>query len=355
MVRKTEPGLISLNESRRNRQRQMVTGRAAIGGGIPLRLFGFGMLFLAVAGFVYYRRAAGQLESQRAALLAQQRAVDAALGTKLRALRDGIETRVRELAERGPESFAAPGVSPALLMTQPGVYLRLRAEDARTDTSLRKAAMTSLRDGFTACLAADPKALPAGVGKACKESAECAPGELCTEFKTCQRPSSPFNMRFVYRAMSVLEPAWITEVKEAKNEFSLLARARMLESITQVDVPLAIEVHQRARYALIVLDESTTPKEGEKLDPGETQAEFLQRLPHTSRVGLWSLPAGELLAYLRTDATGELRDVGQDRAIGGQESVHARARLANSCSLALEVKKLLSQEVPSSKDAKTAP
>jgi hypothetical protein len=348
MARKTEPGLISLNESRRNRHRQMVTGRAAIGGGIPPKLFGFGFVFLVVVGFIYYRRAASKLETQRGALLAQQRAVEAALGAKLRPLRDGMEQRVRELGARPPESFVKPGVDFPTLFAASGVYLRLRQEDASSETSLRKAAMSSLRDGFTSCLTADLKAAPPGVGKACKDSTECAAGELCTEFNTCQRPSSPFNMRLVYRAMSVLEPAWIEEVKAAKNDFGILAHERMLESITKVDVPLAIEVYQRARFALVVLDEPGTPPEGEKPDPGETAAEFLQRLSHVSRVGLWSLPEGELLAYLRTNATGELRDVGHDRAIGGAESVHARARLANSCALALEMKKLTSppSEVP---------
>jgi hypothetical protein len=102
---------------------------------------------------------------------------------------------------------------------------------------------------------------------------------------------------------------------------------------------LAIEVYQRARFALIVLDESPQPAVvAGKPDAGETPSEFLQRQPHVAKVGLWSLPEGEWLAYLRAEATGELRDVGQDRAIGGVESVHARARLANSCGLALEFK-----------------
>lgn len=319
----------------------MVTGRAAIGGGIPLRFFGIGMALLVVAGVLYYRRSAGKLEEQRGALLAEQRAVEAALGAKLRPLRDGMEVRARELAAKGSEPFKKAGVDWNVVLSLPGVYLRLRQEDLPQDSSLRRAAMSSLRDGFTSCLTADPKAVQPSVGTPCKDSTECASGELCTEYGACQRPSSPFNMRLVYRAVSVLDPAWIEEVKTAKNEFALLARRRMLDSITRVDVPLAIEVYQRAKFALIVLDEPASPKEGDKADPGETPAEFLQRLPHAARVGIWALPEGELLAYLRSEATGELRDVGQDRAVGGIDSVHARARLANSCALALETKQWL--------------
>lgn len=340
MVGRKEAGLISLNESRKNRRRQMVTGRAAIGGLTP-RLFGLGLLALFVFGFIYYRVQAKKLEDQRAALLSKQRAVEAALGPKLRPLRDGVEAHVQALKDLQTESFVKKGVDYEGLLRSAGVYLRLRQEDVEPEEKLRKAAMSSLRDGFTACLVADPKAVAPGVGKACEESVECSAGELCTEFKVCQRPSSPFNMRLVYRAMSVLEPSWIESVRGASSDLGLIAQDRMLESITKVDVPLAIEVYQRARFALVVLDEPFVGSAAEKADSSENPSEFLQRLPHHAKVGLWSLPEGELLANLRTEARGELRDVGQDRAVGGIESVHTRTRLANSCALALEFKEKL--------------
>jgi len=352
MVGRKEAGLISLNESRRNRRRQMVTGRASIGGLSP-RLFGFGLLALIVGGFVYYRVQAGKLEEQRAALLAKQRAVESMLGPKLRPLRDGIEAHVQALKALETESFVKKGVDYQSLLRSAGVYLRLRQEDVEPAEKLRKAAMSSLRDGFTACLVADPKASPPGVGKACDESVECSAGELCTEFKVCQRPSSPFNMRLVYRAMSVLEPSWVDGVRGASSELGLIAQDRMLESITQVDVPLAIEVYQRARFALVVLDEPFAGETAEKADASENSSELLQRLPHRSKVGLWSIPDGELLASLRAEALGELRDVGQDRAIGGIDSVHARARLANSCALAIEFKEKLMPNEGSSPEPTT--
>jgi hypothetical protein len=340
MVGRKEAGLISLNESRRNRRRQMATGRAAIGG-LPLRLFSFGFLLLLGAGFVYYRVQASKLEEQRAALLAKQRAVEATLGPKLGPLQRSVEQHARALASQKTESFVKAGVDFASLLRSPGVYLRLPQADVEPQEKLKKAAMSSLRDGFSACLVADPRASAPGVGKACKESAECATGELCTEFKVCQRPGSPFNMRLLYRATSVLESGWVDAVRAASSDLGLVAQDRMLESITKVDVPLAIEVYQRARFALVVLDEPFEGKSDEKADASESPAELLQRLPHRAKVGLWSLPDGELLASLRAEALGELRDVGRERAPGGLESAHTRTRLANSCALALEFKEHL--------------
>lgn len=336
MARPKEPGLLALNESKRTRKRQIVTGKAAIGG-IPPKLFLSGLGLLLVGGFVYFRVQAAQLEEQRGALLAEQRAVEKALGAELRSLRDEIEGKVQSLAKVAPKDQVG-STRFEELFAQPGVFLRLRLEDAQSPETMRRAAQASLRDGFTACLIRDPKAPFPEQGQACRESSECQPGELCTEFKVCQRPSSPFNMRLVYRAMSVLDDPWVDQVKEASNDLALRAQRLVLESVTRVDVPLAIEVFQRAKYAVVVLDEAPTEDIAAERGPEESLAEFAQRIPHVARVGVWSLPEGEPLAVLRLRADGELRDVGHTKAIGGADSIRTRARQANSCALAVELK-----------------
>src|SRR5690606_12300893 len=165
------------------------------------------------------------------------------LGPKLRPLQESIENAALELS-RDPFEGGLVDLSEPLekLWTTPSVYLRLRLEDARSQETMRKAARSALRDAFSACLFRDPKGIPFGEGKPCKESLECEPGELCTEFAVCQRPSTPFNMKLVHRAASVLESTWVEQVREARTDRGLLALERMLQCVTRDDVPRAIEV-----------------------------------------------------------------------------------------------------------------
>lgn len=308
-------------------------------GGIPPRLFGFGLLVLVVGGFLYFRQAQQELAEQRERVLAKQRAIAAELGPRLIPLRDRVEAAARELAAEPTANFVRSGVDFQQLFGAPGLYFRALARDAASVETLRKAAQESLRDGFTACILRDERAPSQMVGKACRESHECETGELCTEYSVCARPASPFNTRLLYRALGVLSDTWTAEVQEARTDLALLAYERGLDSVTEVDIPVAIDVYQRSKYVVIVLDEE--PEEG--LPPKvaqeqpETDLERVLRVSHAARVGIWSLPEGELLARIRARAEGSLRDVGQ-RTVVSPGAEAARARQANSCGLALEVR-----------------
>lgn len=333
------PGLPALNESRKERRRRLTSGRAVIGG-IPPKLFLSGLLVLIVGGFLYFRAAQAELDQQRGRIMAKQRAVALELAPRLIPMRDHIEAGVSQLAEtNSPKTFVADGVDFEQLFSSPGMYLRIRLEDARDLTRTRKAAMESLRDGVAACLIRDERAASPARGRPCKESHECAAGELCSEYGACGRPSSPFNARLLYRALGVLSEQWTSEVREAGTELALLAYERGLDSVTTVDIPVAIDVYQRAKYALVVLDE--TPPGGlpphVDADKLETEMQRLQRTAHAARVGVWSLPDGKLLAQLTGSASGALRDVGQ-RVARSAETDAARSRQANSCALALDIR-----------------
>lgn len=346
MVR--EPGLQVLNQSKRSRHRQMVTGRAAIGGGIPPKLFLAGFVLLAIGGFFYYRADSRELEQQRGALLAGQRAMESTLGPRLRPLRDSIEGAALELSRdpMGKDFVELPEAVDRLLVS-PGIYLRLRLEDARSAETMRKGARSSLRDAFSSCLFRDPKGVPLGEGKACRESTECEAGELCTEFSVCQRPATPFNMKLLYRALSVLDPSWVEQVRTAKSDLALVALERMLESVTRVDVPLAIEVFQRARFALVLLDEPSPDAEKAERGEEESDADFAQRVPHAARAGIWSLPDNKLWARVHLEARGELRDVGSGKKDFGPEASRTRARQGQGCAFALELRgRLTDPKVP---------
>jgi len=341
------PGLPSLNTSRRTRHRQVVTGRAVVSG-IPPRLFGVGLLVLVVGGFLYFRHSEQELALQRGRIMAKQRAIAAELGPRLIPLRDQVERAARELAagEDVPR-VVATGVDFQSLFGMPGLYLRALRSDASNLESLRKAAQESLRDGFTACILRDERARSPSVGAACRESQDCQTGELCNEHGVCARPSSPFNTRLLYRALGVLSERWTAEVDHATTDLALLAYERGLDSVTEVDIPVAIDVYQRSKYVVVVLDEKP---DGELVpspnrDAPETELERVLRSPHQARVGIWSLPEGKLLAKLRAPASGTLREVGA-RTITSQSSEAARTRQANSCGLALEVRAQLTPPPP---------
>lgn len=334
MPKQSNAGLPSLLESRLNRKRQLVTGKAAVGG-LPPKVFLWGLFVLVLGGFLLFWRAQVDLDEQRQTILTKQRATAKLLSPKLLPMRDQIEAGAQALVEGGKNTVDT-SVDWQKLFASPGLYLRVRLEDAKSEETLRKASALSLRDGFSACLIQDPNATLPTSGKECVESNDCETGQYCNEYKFCQRPSSPFNMRMLYKSLVVLSEKWVSEVREAGTEYALIGYDRSLDSVTQVDLPIAIDVYQRAKYAVIVLDED--PEQGlpEEI-PGaeESKAERVQRVAHPARIGVFQLPSGKLLARVRDTAGGELRDVGTQKPPGGAESAAARARQANSCGLAL--------------------
>ncbi len=347
-------GLPSLKHSAVDRRRQLVTGRARVGGGIPPKLFLWGLAFLLGSGFIYFQRAQAELEQQRSAIFNKQRATAQLLSPKLIPLRDAMEKYVAELAKPGKELITS-GTDFQKVLSSPTVYLRVRLDEALDRVTLRRAAAESLRDGFTSCLMRDPSAVSPTSGRACRESTECAPGELCNEYKKCGRPSSPFNMRLLYRGLLILSEEWTKEVKEAGTDTKLLAYDRSLDAVTRVDIPVAIEVHQRAQYALIVIDED--PKEGlpkPVTEEYESPAERVQRVAHAARVGIWDIRQDQLLARLNGEADGELRAAGTRSPELSAETEAARARLAKSCGLALQIKSKLLTAAAGSAETPTA-
>lgn len=340
MVDDHRPGLPSLNEARAERRRHIALGRAKMSG-LPPQFFLWGGLILITFFVGYYRMTQADLEKARNALMAKQRAVAQTLGPKLLPIRDEVEASAQELsASPYPGDFVSPSLDLDKLADTAGIYLRLPLEDAKAPERLRKAATTSLRDGFTSCLYRDLRAPAPTQGTPCRESNDCAVGEVCTEFNVCQRPAQPFNMRLLYRALHVLSSQWTDEVHQARSELAISAYEGGLDSVTRVDIPVAIDVFQRAKLFTLVLDE---PPEGDLPESipevEETDQERLQRSSHFARVGVWDLETGEPLLRMRAEATGELRDVGPRRTPVGPSVTAARQRQANSCALALELRR----------------
>jgi hypothetical protein len=156
-------------------------------------------------------------------------------------------------------------------------------------------------------------------------------------------------MRLAYRALRVLSAAWSDELHQAESELAVTAYDRDLDSVTRNDVPVAIELLQRAKYFTLVLDEE--PAEGLPAalpDAGESAEERLQRVPHWARIAIWSLDGGQLLLRLRARADAKAVPVG-DRVVTRSETLAAQQRQVNSCMLAMAAKQAIASS-PSALD-----
>jgi hypothetical protein len=339
-----ERGLPSLNEARAERRRALVYGRVRFRA-MPPHFWLWVVVGFAAFGVIYWRVAQERLESRKSAVMAKQRAVAVALGPKLQPFRDQVEGWARELAADGPGDFVAPGNGLDGLREAPGVYLRLRRENTKSPKQIRKAAQSSLLDGFTSCLFVSPTALPTQ-GAACRVTSECQPGQLCNEWNVCAPPPRPYNMRLAYRALRVLSSDWTDELRRADSELGVNGYDRDLDSVAKHDVPVAVEIMSKARFVTLVIDED--PAGGlPAAAPGETESaeQRLQRLPHFARVGIWDVASKTPLLRLRAQAAANFVPMG-GRVISAPETVAAQSRQANSCALALAVRERLALKSP---------
>jgi hypothetical protein len=338
-------GLPSLNEMRAERRRAMVLGKVRVRA-MPPQFWLWSALVIAAMMVLYWKFAQGELESQKSAVMAKQRAVAESLGPRILPFRDKIEGFTQELARdfEGPQLAQAGALRE--VRTAPAVYLRLRLENAETAVKIRKAAVRSLHDGFTSCFFAKKGTPDPAQGPKCESSADCESGLLCNEYDVCAKPPEPYNMRLAYRSLRVLSTEWTDELHQATSDLAISAYDRDLDKVTREDVPIAAEILTRAKYFVLVLDEDPPQGLPSQADGGyESDEERVQRVPHMARIGVWNLKTGELVARLREQASGRVVPVG-DRVITRQETVAAQERQVNSCALALAVREKLEPPAP---------
>jgi hypothetical protein len=334
----------------------MVTGKARIYGGSP-QFWLWTALAIATFIIIYWKFAQGKLESQKSAVMAKQRAVMQTLGPKIVPFRDHVEGWVAELARDGQANEVASGAALDAISSGPGVYLRLRLSNAKDARSLRSAAARSQRDGFTSCLFVRHEETE---GKACKSPSDCTGGLLCNDWSVCARPSQPYNLRLLYRTLRILSSEWTDELHQASTDLAVRAFELDLDAVTHNDVPVAVEVLQRARYFTAVLDEEPAdglpaPLARAKGEKEESAEERIQRAPHAARVGIWDVRANRVVVRLRAEAAGEFVPVG-DRGAAGPETLAAQQRQVNSCALALDVKEaIVAGSAPAAQPVPQAP
>lgn len=298
------------------------------------KFWGWVALILVAALILNWKRKQGQIESEKQLLLAQQRELAVDLAPRWTSLRDRVEKWTLELAkDAGPEVIDAEALKGWDFRDIPGIYLRLRVEEAGSAEAIRKGAKDSLRDGFTACLSRVPNPNPLA-GAKCKKTSECPAGEFCNESDRCSPPAQPYNLRVAYRTLHVLTDDWIRDVQEASNDMRIRVLSASFEELLRGDVRQAADLLARAQYYLVVLDE-TPPEGAPKVAEGASASEALQAVHHFARVGVWRLKDDKLVMRVRREAAGEL--LGATHEVE-PEVMEARQRQANSCSLALAVR-----------------
>ncbi len=116
--------------------------------------------------------------------------------------------------------------------------------------------------------------------------------------------------------------------------------------MTRVDVPVAIELLQQAKFATVVLDEAPESKvlASNGALPNETAEGRVQRLPHAARVGIWNLSSGKMLVRWRGWAEGRLVSAGKPVKLT-PDTAAAQARQANSCMVAWGLRERIGKEV----------
>lgn len=304
---------------------------------IPPRFWLWTFTILTAWAIIYWKYSQEKLDHARNELLAKQRDVFAELGPRFEPLRERIERWITEGAAAYAGDFVAPDASSSTFRSKPSVYLRLFIDDAKDPKILRKAALISLRDGFSSCFTRASNPDPWS-GTECKLNRDCPAGQHCNETYHCTVPAQPYNLRVFYRAAHIFSDDWVKTVREANSDMRVRLLEHDFEATIKDDVPLAIDLLTRAQTITVVLDEpaenpSTVPDAGGLM-------ESLQAVEHPVRIFIHDLQHQDrLFLRLRTSATAQIGATSPDA-----KTMWAMRRQANSCAVALAVRRALGDQ-----------
>ncbi len=299
------------------------------------------LLLVAVVGvsltlIAYNLFATRSLESRRSALLEKQRAVQMTVGVEWDSLRDRLEGAI--VGAAGP--YAGDVVDRSSLVgdfrNRPGLYLRMRLEDAHSTESLRAATEQSQRDGFAACFLHD-------------NSPSVADAGLFGE--------QPWNLRRAYDSTKILTPHWIDDVKATDDDLRMRAFEKQYDQAVQNDIPLAVRIVKQAEYLLLVLDEdgegggAAGAAASAAADGGLLTDKLVQATPHEARVELIDLKSARRSDARELGALFRLRRNAESSYVMASESADlspemklALQRQVNNCALANEVTRALASK-----------
>ena len=308
-------GLKSIRDAKANRDRQS-------------RVTPQHLLFLLLTGvtvtIVYFYVAGRNLDAEKDKLLQKQRAVQATVGAEWGPLRDRIEKATLDAAATFRGDFIDSEAGRMEFRTAPGIYLRMRAAEAKDVASLRKAARTSLRDSFVGCLLRGTQTT----------KPEADGGGLF--------PDQPWNMRQAYTATRILTDDWVTEAKASDDELRLRVFQQQYDQAIRDEIPLAVEMLKKAQFFLLVLDEDADAAR-DAADGGKIDEEALQLVPHQTRVHLLNLRTGAEMMRLRRAGQATFFMAGE-RANVDPQTRAAMQRNVNNCDLANQVTAALAEK-----------
>jgi hypothetical protein len=317
-----KPGLPSVYKGREDRQRGRYS-RATSG----FWLWAAGGLIAILVG---YRFVSGrQLESAKGELLSKQHAVRSSIGATWFPLRDRIEGLTVEAGSRVDVDSVDRQAAKWDFRSLPGLYLRLRVTDARDVPSVRRAALSSQKDGFVGCFLRETNAPAMG-------------GEVDAGVFAEQ----PWNWQKAYEATRILTDEWTSEVENAPDPLRLRVFQEQYDNAISSEIPLAIDLVKRAQFFLLVLDEDSDEARA-SAEGGAVTVAMLQATPHYARVHLWNLQTGKEVVRVRRAAEASFVFAGEHE-VSDPETLAAMKRQVNNCALAREVDRALA---PSPADA----
>jgi hypothetical protein len=256
------------------------------------------------------------LSAEKDEILSQQRAAVATVGAEWFPLRDKLEKITLDAAARFEGDKVDLEAAKMDFRSSPGIYLRLRVDDARTADSLRTHAKDSVKDAFTGCLLREPNvALARG------------------EADAGTAPEQPWNLRQAYTSTRILTDDWTKEVKASEDKNRLRVFQQQYDKAKRDEIPLAIDIIKRAQFFLLVLDEDVPEARELSGDAGAITEEGLQQVPHPARVLIVNLRNGAEIARLRKTADADFQFVG-GQPVQDPETRAAMKRNVNNCALA---------------------
>jgi hypothetical protein len=294
-----------------------ITGRAW--------LFGLGAVLSVVLAAVLFRDRS--LAAAKEELLSKQRAAVTTVGAEWGPLEGRMEKTTLEAAGPYKGDFVDPELAGWDFRSLPGIYLRMRVEDAKDVAAIRKKADDSARDSFVGCLMRQDNPSYAAVARG-----EADAGSGWND--------QPWNLRLAYFATRVLTDEWAQEVKDAEDEIHLRVFVQEYERAKGDQIPLAIDIVKKAQFFLLVLDEDVP--EAKALAPdagrnaGKVTEQELQQLAHPARVHLIDLRRGKEMLRLRRESEAEFRFAGE-HTYRDPRMLAIVKRQVNNCALAQDV------------------
>lgn len=271
----------------------------------------------------------GSLSRQKEETLAKQRAAVTTVGAEWFPLRDKLEKITVDATGPYAGDLIDPEAGKWDFRGLPGIYLRLRLEDAKTVDAIRKASKDSARDSFVGCLLRENNPSMAAMAKG---EADAGSGWQ----------DQPWNLRLAYSATRVLTDEWAQEVKSAEDEIHLRVFVQQYEKAKTEEIPLTIDIIKRAQFFLLALDEDVpeakelAPKEGR--NAGKISEKELQQVAHPTRVHILKIDKGQTkeMVRVRREGDADFRFAGE-HMMRDPYVLAAMKRQVNNCALAQNV------------------